>query len=65
MAQDQCVFVRGFRAKYVLFRIRSIGIEADSFGWENHRGDKMQVIRVSSVREVGCVFVLCEVMKKE
>ena len=31
MNQDQCVFIRGFRVKYVLFRIRPIRIEADYF----------------------------------
>ncbi|KAN0105286.1 hypothetical protein V8E52_011169, partial [Russula decolorans] len=31
MTQDQCVFIRGFRVKCVLFRIRPIRIEADSF----------------------------------
>jgi hypothetical protein len=54
MTQDQCVFIRGFRVKCVLFRIRPIRIEADS-DCDNHRDDKMQVIRVSCVPEVGCL----------
>ena len=59
MAQDQCVFIRGFRVKCVLSRIMPIRNEADSFygGYDNCRDDKMQVIRVSSVPEVGYLLV--------
>ena len=58
MTKDQCVFIRGFRVKCVLFRIRPIRIEADSFGdCDDRRDDKMQVIRVSCAQEVGCLLV--------
>jgi hypothetical protein len=58
MTQDQCVFVRGFRVKCILFRIGPTRIETDYFlVTAIRRDDKMQVIRVSSVTEVGCVLV--------
>ena len=54
MTQDKCVFIRGFRVKCVLFQIKPIRIDADSFlVTDNRSDDKMQVIRVSCVQEVG------------
>ena len=54
-SRDQCVFIRGFRARRVLFRTEVIRAAAEPLpdDPDNYREDEIQVIRVPCVTNVG------------
>jgi hypothetical protein len=55
MTPDQCVFIRGFRAKRVLFWTRPIQAAAEPLpdDPDNRSDDEIQVIEVPGVPKVG------------
>jgi hypothetical protein len=52
---DQCVFIRGFRAKRTFFRIKHMRAAAEPLpdDPDNRRDDDIQVTRVPGVQKVG------------
>ena len=52
---DQCVFIRGFRAKRIFFRARRIRAAAEPRpdDPDNRREDEIQVLQVPGAQRVG------------
>ena len=65
MIPDQCVFIRGLRARRVLFRIKPLRAFAEPHpdDPDNSREDGIQMTRVPSVPKVGNLRML--VVKKD